>query len=75
VADVYWPAVAIAVLGSVGLYVWWLRKARSGFFEQFDLQSGVGLADGERVVHGWFGERYFGPLVPGSERTIGSGSS
>lgn len=72
VGDAYWPVVVLALLVSAAIYVRWLRLKRSGFFEQFDLESPVGLADRERVVRAWWGERYFGPLVLGSERTLGS---
>ena len=62
--------VFLAVSGYV--YVVWARRVRSGFYEELGPRSSMGLEPGERVVGAWQCERYFGPLVPGSERTLGS---
>jgi hypothetical protein len=72
VTEISIVAIGAFLLGSVYIYVVWARRARSGFYEQVGTHSPVGLEPGERVIGAWECERYFGPLVPGSERTPGS---
>jgi hypothetical protein len=65
-------AIGIALVAAVGCYILWARRVRSGFYEDMGPHSTVGLEPDEQVIGAWVGERYFGPLVPGSERTLGS---
>ncbi|HEX7168830.1 MAG TPA: hypothetical protein VF230_17770 [Acidimicrobiales bacterium] len=65
-------AVVVVVFVALTLNVYrieWNRR-RSGYYEQFTADSPIGLAPDEKVVHYWEAERYFGPLVPGSDRSV-----
>jgi hypothetical protein len=65
--------IAVFLAASAFVYFDWARRVRSGWFrEHFGPHATVGLEPGEQVIGAWAGERYFGPLVPGSERTLGS---
>jgi hypothetical protein len=69
---VSWLGVAVVVVASLAVYWVYFRRARSGFYEELGPNQTVGLEPGEHVVGAWRCERYFGPLVSGSERTAGS---
>ena len=60
--------IAVGILIVLG-YVIWFRRRESGYFDQFTKASPIGMGAGEEALAEWWGERYFGPLVPGSART------
>ena len=65
--------VVIAIVVLLTLNAWRItwQRSRSGFSAQFTAQSPIGLGRDEHAIGFWNAERYFGPLVPGSERQPG----
>jgi hypothetical protein len=73
VSEVSVVAIVVVLAATAYVYLDWGRRVRSGWFrEHFGPHATVGLEPGERVIGAWGCERYFGPLVPGSERTAWS---
>jgi hypothetical protein len=65
-------AIGIVLVATACIYIIWARGVRSGVYAEQGPHSTVGLDPDERVIGAWLCERYFGPLVPGSERTLWS---
>lgn len=73
--EISWLALVVVAAGSIAVYALHARRVRSGFYELFGPNQTVGLEEEESVVGAWAAERYFGPLVRDSERTLGSWAS
>jgi hypothetical protein len=63
------PGLIVVAALLVVFYLVWFRRRESGYFEQFTSTSPIGIGAGEKATGEWWGERYFGPLLPGSGAT------